>query len=392
MLTAIAQEQPSRNGRAASGRIAQIGVRRDMEDARSRVADRGQPVLDWLDGQLLDACRRDFPICEKPFTEIARRLDCRAHEVLRHIRELERRGVIKRIGPVLAPESVGANALVAMAVPTARLHSIAEAVIAYRGVHQLCERQHEFNLWFALTAPNAGELYDTVTDIRWRTGVEVLDLRPERRYCGDLEVLPWGQTPTERCGTATRRYAPGRCPPLDASDDRLLAVASEGLSLTARPYAVVANRIGISEAQVIERLKHLLRGRVIERMGVVERHRPPDPAANALVVFDVPRYRVDIVGERLAQLAWVNECFRCMQRASKWPYNLYCTLRDGDLAKLIGCVDEQALVRCPQRAVLPSRASRSAAREAGWIMSGRDSEGNGGRIRGKLDCRWAGEA
>ena len=278
--------------------------------------------------------------------------------------------MVNWVGPVLAPGSVGASTLVAMAVPKARLHSITEAVIRYRGVNHMCEREHEFNLWFALAAPNAGELYDTVADIRRRTGVEVLDLRLERDYCRDLErdycrdseFPPWRRTSSGRCREATETYPHGRCTPLDASDRRLLAAIREGLSLTARPYAVVANRAGISEAQVIEGLKRLLCEGVIERVGVVVRHHSSGLGANALVVFDVSRHRVDMVGERLAQVAWVNQCYRCIQRAPIWPYNLYCTLHDRDLAKLIGWVDEEVLgiVRCPRRALLLSRASRLA--------------------------------
>ncbi|MDE0177383.1 MAG: Lrp/AsnC family transcriptional regulator, partial [Gammaproteobacteria bacterium] len=46
-----------------------------------------------MDRQLLDACRHDSPICERPFAEIAQRLDDRDGEVLRRFEELERRGV-----------------------------------------------------------------------------------------------------------------------------------------------------------------------------------------------------------------------------------------------------------------------------------------------------------
>ncbi|MDE0052902.1 MAG: hypothetical protein OXT64_01415 [Gammaproteobacteria bacterium] len=181
------------------------------------------PGLDGLDRRLLDACRRGFPICENPFAELARRLDNRDGEVLRRFEELERRGLVNRIDPVPAPVSVGASTLVAMAVPKARLRSIAETVIRYRGVDHLCEREHQFNLWFALAAPNAGELYDKVADIRRRTGVEVLDLRLERDYCGDLELPPSRRTPPGLCPLGTKASRPGWCPSLDESDRRLLA-------------------------------------------------------------------------------------------------------------------------------------------------------------------------
>ena len=353
MLTAIAQDRADRNGHARLGSVVQAEVRR-ADVAPPRVADRGPPVVGWLDRQLLDACQREFPTCEKPFTEIALRLNRRTDEVVRQFQGLGRRGVIDRIGPVPAPGPVGTSTLVAMAVPKARLHPVTETVTGYRGVNDVCQRRHEFNLWFALSAPNAGELYDTVADIRQRTGVEVLDLRPERHYCGDSESAPWHRAASVCRGSTSEVH------PLDASDRRILATLREGLSFTARPYSVVANRVQISEAQVIERLKRLRREGVIERMGVVLRDHPSGPGANALVIFDVACHRVDRVGERLAQVEWIDQCYRCIRRAPTWPYNLYCTLFDDrELAGLLSWMDEEifGIVRCSRRAILLGRAN-----------------------------------
>ena len=386
MSTAIAQNQNGRIGsRSVRARRAN-GCR--TERARPGILNRGlrlpgspcqppgirrgaaavaseAPVLHWADRQLLDACRRDFPICERPFEEIARRLDGRAGDVLRRLDELERCGVVNWIGPVPAPGSAGASTQVAMAVPKARLRCVREAVIRYPGINHMVEREHEFNLWFALAAPNAGELYDAVADIRRRTGVEVLDLRLERDYGGDLERSSRARTPPGLCRAATETPPPTRCPPPDESDGRLLAAVQEGLPLTARPYAAVAKRAGTSEARVIERLNCLVGEGLIARMGVVVRHDTPGFGANALVVFDVSRHAVDRVGERLAEAAWIDRCQRCIPRAPTWPYNLYCTLDDRHLARLICWVDEEffGTVRCPRRAVLFCRARYSATEQ-----------------------------
>ncbi|MDE0453565.1 MAG: hypothetical protein OXI90_17595 [Gammaproteobacteria bacterium] len=373
MATVIAQYQANRNGsRSAPSSVSIRGSRgsgshRQLPGTRIAGAasiTRDVPVLNWLDWQLLDTCRRDFPVCEKPFEEIARRVNSRTDEVLRRFEGLERCGVVDWIGPMPTPETVGTSTLVAMAAPKARLRSIREAVTRYRGVGHICERDHEFNLWFALAAPNAGDLYDAVADIRRRTGVEVLDLRLERDYCGDVEFRSPRQTSPGLCRAATETSLE-RYPPLGASDSRLLAAIQEGLPLMERPYAAVAKQVGISEARVIERLTCLLDEGLIASMGVTVGHGSPGFGPDALVVFDVSRHAVDKVGERLAETPWVEQCHRCIPRAPIWPYNLYCTLHDRDLARLISWVDEEfpGTIRCPQRAVLPSRNRYSACEE-----------------------------
>ena len=316
----------------------------------------GQPVLDWLDRQLLDAYERDFPVCAMPFAEMARRFHCQGNEVLQRLAGLLRRGVVSRIGPVFTPGRVDASTLVAMAVPRARLDSLARWVRRHRAVHHVHEREHEFNLWFVLAAANAGALYETLVDIRRRTGLEVLDLRLERDYHVGLGYPPWRRS-LSGCPAVAGMDSPGRHPPLDASDRRLAEIVRDGLSLTARPYAVVAERAGLSEAQVMERLGRLLREGVVKHMGMVVRHHELGYRANALVAFDVPCARVDIVGERLAQDAPVSGCYRRTRRAPNWPYNLYCTVHGRNRAEVIGWADELLgeTVRCLRRAVLFSR-------------------------------------
>ena len=300
----------------------------------------GRPVLDWLDRRLLDGYQRDFPICEKPFAEIASRLHCHPSEVFGHLAALGRRGVVSRIGPVFAPGRTGASTLAAMAVPRARLESVAEWVSRYQAVSHTDEREHEFNLWFMLTAPNSGELYETLTDIRHRTGLDVLDLRMERDYHVDLAIHGSRRLPSECCAAAQGVNSPGWGPRLDASDRRLVEATRNGLPLTARPYAVVANRAGLSEVEVMERLRRLLSEGAIRRIGLVVRHHELGYRANAMVVFDVPRARVDMVGDRLARVAPVTACCRRTRRPPVWPYNLHCMLQGRDRAEVMAWVDD----------------------------------------------------
>ena len=307
--------------------------------AATRVAHPGPPALDWLDRQLLEAYQRDFPICEMPFAEIASRLRCRTSEVLRRLAGLERHGVVSRIGPVFAPGRLDARTLAAMAVPQTRLDSIAEWVNRHRAVDHIYEREHEFNLWFVLAAPNAGELYEALADIRRRTGLDVLDLRLERDYHIDLGSPRWGRAPSGHCRAATGMYPAGRRPPLDAPDRRLVGAVRDGLSLTARPYAVVADRVGLSEAQVMERLRRLMCEGVIARMGMVVHHHELGYRANAMVVFDVPSARADIFGERLAQVVPSALCSRRTRRPPVWPYNLHCVLHGRNRAEVRDGVD-----------------------------------------------------
>ena len=362
----IAQLHPTNRARwgASGARAVSAGLRPALGVAPTRVP----PVLEWLDRQLIEAYEHDFPECEMPYAAMARRFHCRTSEVLQRLAGLVRRGVVSRIGPVFAPGRVDASTLVAMAVPGTRLDSIAEWLRRHQAVSEIDEREHEFNLWFVLAAANAGALHEAVSDIRRRTGVEVLDLRAERDYHVDAGFPPQHGPPTGRCPATTERDAPVRCQLLDAFDRRLVEAIRDGLPLTTRPYSAVADRIGLSEAQVMERLRRLRCEGVIERMGMMVRHRELGYGAHAMVAFDVPCARVDMVGERLARLAPVTECYRRTRRAPIWPFNLHCMLHGRDRADVMDQMEEllDETDRCVRRSVLFDRPrfGRHAAHRA----------------------------
>ena len=287
-----------------------------------------RPALDALDRRLLDEHQRGFPVCEAPFAEIARALGCEAGEVLRRLADLRRCGVVSRVGPVFAPGRIGASTLAAMAVPPERLASVAACVNRYRAVNHNYEREHEINLWFVLAAPDAEEVEATLAGIRRRTGLEVLDLRLERAYHIDLGFPLWCRPSRDGSRPPAGRAAVPAAPEssLAESDRSLVGAIQDGLPLTARPYAAVAARIGLTETQVMGRIRQLLGDGVIKRLGVVVRHRELGYRANAMVVFDVVPAQVDAAGERLAALAPVTLCYRRTRRPPVWPYNLYCML------------------------------------------------------------------
>ena len=341
----------------------------------------GATALDALDRRLLDEYQRGFPVCEAPFAEVADRLGCEEGEVLRRLAVLERRGLVSRVGPVFAPGRIGASTLAAMAVPPARLESVAECVNRCPAVNHNYEREHALNLWFVLTTPCAETLHEALAGIRRRTGLEVLDLRLERAYHIDLGFPLWRRPPAGGRTSEEAADPPGAAAPAppatlavppastiraataaepgspDTLDRRLVGAIQDGLPLTARPYAAVAERTGLSETQVIWRIGRLLCDGVIKRMGVVVRHHELGYRANAMVVFDAPDDRADALGERLARLAPVTLCYRRTRRLPAWPYNLYCMLHGRNRSEVGGWMDEllPEAVGDLDRAVLFSR-------------------------------------
>lgn len=131
-------------------------------------------MLSDLHKQLLNNYQHDFPLSATPYLEIAEQLGVSEAEVLKAFSELTAQGCISRIGPVIAPNSIGASALVAMAIPAQALEAVAEIISAYPQVNHNYERENRFNLWFVLIADNQQQLQILLTEIELKTGYQAM--------------------------------------------------------------------------------------------------------------------------------------------------------------------------------------------------------------------------
>ncbi len=149
-------------------------------------------ALDAIDRHLLNDFQQGFPLSERPYAEVGERLGIGEAEVLTRLGRLSTAGAVSRVGAVLRPKRIGVSTLAAMAVPPARLNSVAGLVSAYPEVNHNYEREHRFNLWFVLTAPDQARLDAVLAEIALFTGIEVLDLPMLEEYHIDLGFpLQW---------------------------------------------------------------------------------------------------------------------------------------------------------------------------------------------------------
>ena len=105
---------------------------------------------------------------------------------------------------------------------------------------------------------------------------------------------------------------------------QLRSLLEAGLPLAARPYRMLAERIGASEQVVLEQVRHWSEDGLFRRVGLVLKHRALGFRANAMLVMDIADDQVDEVGRRLGQAAGINLCYQRPRRLPDWPYNLFC--------------------------------------------------------------------
>ena len=274
--------------------------------------------IDRTDLALLDRFQRDLPLEPRPFARIAVKLGLSEAEVIDRLAAMQAAGRIARVGGTVRPNTAGASTLAALAVPEARIEAVAAIVGAEPGVNHSYLREADWNLWFVATAPDTGALAAMLGRIEAASGLPVLDLRLVRPFNIDLGFPLAGRPVAMPAGRAVETAV------LRADDRPLLHALSDGLDLTPRPFAALAQRLGRDEAAVLSRIEVLLAAGILTRLGVIVRHRALGYTANAMVVWDVAD--ASEAGLALAALPGVTLAYERRPVAGVWPYRLFCMI------------------------------------------------------------------
>jgi len=139
-----------------------------------------------LEQRLLNDFQRDMPLSATPFADMASQLGVTEEDVLHRVKRLQQEGVISRIGPVFRPNRVGVSTLAAMSIPEKELECVARIVSAFPEVNHNYERDHEFNLWFVVTASSEEHLNMVLQDIEQHTEHPLMSLPMLEDYFIDL--------------------------------------------------------------------------------------------------------------------------------------------------------------------------------------------------------------
>ncbi len=109
---------------------------------------------------------------------------------------------------------------------------------------------------------------------------------------------------------------------MNETEEQIVKALQEEFPLNERPFAEVAERVGISEEELLARLAEWKRDGVLRRFGAILRHHKAGFDANAMTAWVVPEGRVEEVGPIMASFKEVSHCYE-RPTFPGFPYNLY---------------------------------------------------------------------
>ncbi len=93
-------------------------------------------------------------------------------------------------------------------------------------------------------------------------------------------------------------------------DRKFIDIAAKGLRIEASPFQALAEKAGMSEAEVIERIGRLVREGKVRRFAASVRHQPMGYSENAMVIARTDEDNIDRVGETAKAIDAVSHCYQ----------------------------------------------------------------------------------
>ena len=280
--------------------------------------------MDDLDKQILNEIQWTFPLVSQPFYEIAKKFDISPEAVKERLKNLKKTGILRQLSAIFDTRKLGyKSSLVAMEIEPDKLEYIASQINRHPGVSHNYEREHQFNLWFTLATPPGTDLKTEVDKFKKLPGILKTRMLPTIKLFKigvKLEMVE-DKKQEVKPSEEKKKILDVKFVPTE-EDKEFIRELQKDLAITDKPFLKAAQKLGMSEDQIFEKLKHYEEIGVMRRYAAILRHRDVGFVANGMIVWKVPEQRIIEVGEKLGAFPQVSHCY---QRPvyPDWPYNVF---------------------------------------------------------------------
>ena len=288
-----------------------------------------------IDREVMNILQSDFPLVREPFRAIGERCGIDESEVIERVSVLKRKNVVRQIGAIFDTRRLGyTSTLVAMRFAEDALDRGAQILNAHPGISHNYARNGEFNLWFTLALPPGKDIADEVKKLTRLSGAETSRLLPTIRFFKigvnfDMVKRVSNATdyfvPDAQYGRDVSNGSPSHSVPKAATDLTEFDIdfvreMQEDLPLKSAPFDGMADRLGLTVAELFAKTDEMVHRRLMRRYAAVLHHRRAGFSANAMAVWNVPEERSVAVGQLMAQNPAVTHCYE-RPRYDDWRFS-----------------------------------------------------------------------
>ncbi len=293
--------------------------------------------MDDLDKELMYQLQRDFPIDIQPFKVLSERLSCSESEIIERTKRFFDDGKARRLGAVFDAIGVGyKSALCGVAIPDSEIDEVSKPICEHIGVTHCYVRgwpteldpsligapKKDFpNVWFTFAAERS-RFDEEMAKLQAKIPYKILVLPALQRFKIDVVFDPRQQKSATKSSAifSTKNQ-------IDFSEQDKLAIRllQKNLPIQSNPFKEIAEKVGVSEIEFIEKLKFWKEQGALRRIAMILYHRSIGFSANAMCVWNVAPENIAEVGKKLAARPEITHCYE-RALSDEFPFNVYAMI------------------------------------------------------------------
>ncbi len=273
-----------------------------------------------MEKDFLNLIQKEFPIEERPFLELAKKLNSSEEEVLNLYKKLKEDKIIRQTSAIFDTKSLGYDSsLVAFMVDD--IESAAKFINTHPGVSHNYERDNEFNLWFTIAVEPESKLglKKTVEIMAKKTNAKDFIILPTKKMFKISVTLDVKGDRAKKEKIIQKRKVEMKLSPLHFDMIKLL---QEDIKPVKEPFLEVVKKLNIDYETLKKEAKRMQEAKIMRRFASILYHRRAGFKANAMVVWSVDENKAEEIGRRVAEFSAVSHCY-LRPVYPNWPYSLF---------------------------------------------------------------------
>ena len=275
-----------------------------------------------MQNELLFEMQNSFPMTQRPFDDVAKKLNTTLEEVLTLVQKLKDEKIIRQTSAIFDTKRLGyKSSLVAFKVDEDNIDRASEIINAHPGVSHNYLRNHDYNIWFTMAvAPDSKlGLEKTIEILKETTGAEDSIILPTLKM---FKISVKMDTTGKREKKEKVKKLLHKELELTPKHIEVIKELQKDIAVVEEPYKEATQRLNMSYDEFFAIADELKNSGVMRRFATILNHRKAGFGANAMSVWVVPEDRGEEIGREMAEFSAVSHCY-LRPSYPNWPYNLF---------------------------------------------------------------------
>ncbi len=294
-----------------------------------------------MENELLFEMQNAFPMTQRPFEEVADKLEISEEEVLAMIQKLKKQKIIRQTSAIFDTKRLGyTSSLVAFKVAKDKVDQAAEIINQHPGVSHNYLRNHDYNIWFTMAvAPDSKMgLEKTIETLKKLTHAEDAITLPTLKL---FKIKVQMDTTGKRAKKEKVKKVLHKELELTKEHIAVIKELQKDITVTEEPFKEAIERLDISYEKFFEIANELKDAGVMRRFATILNHRKAGFGANAMSVWAVPEEKGEEIGRQMAEFSAVSHCY-LRPSYPNWPYNLFAMIHGKSQEECDTLIEEMA--------------------------------------------------